>query len=80
MSLILTCYINSYESEDGSKRQEQGVVKEAFDEENKPHQVVAVRGSYSYPGEDGRPVVVNYSADENGYQAEGDSIPKPARR
>ena len=72
--------INRFESEDGISRQEDGEVKEALDEENKPHSVVVVRGSYSYPGEGGKPETINYYADETGFHAEGDSIPKPASR
>ncbi|KAG5642447.1 Plastin-2 [Sphagnurus paluster] len=73
-------YTYSFETQKGIVRQEEGQVKEALDEENKPHNVVVVRGSYSYPGEDGKPVSITYFADETGFHAEGDSIPKPARR
>ncbi|KOB72558.1 Cuticle protein [Operophtera brumata] len=69
-----------YETGNGIKRDETGELKEALDEDNKPHSVVVVRGSYEYLGEDGKPVVVIYEADEKGYRAEGESIPKPARR
>lgn len=53
-----------------------GELKEALDEENKPHQVIAVRGSYSYKNNDGLVETINYFADEKGFNAEGDSIPK----
>ncbi|KAG5633097.1 Plastin-2 [Sphagnurus paluster] len=69
-----------YETQKGAVRQEEGQLKEVVDEENKPHSVVVVRGSYSYVNSEGKPESVNYYADENGYHAEGDSIPKPARR
>ncbi|KAJ2946981.1 hypothetical protein O0L34_g16326 [Tuta absoluta] len=36
---------------------------------------IVVRGQYSYIGTDGVPVLVTYIADENGYQAQSDSIP-----
>ncbi|CAB3221385.1 unnamed protein product [Arctia plantaginis] len=75
-------YSYTFETDDGVVRQETGVIKEAFDEENKPHNVVVVRGSYSYKNPDGIVEAINYSADENGFKAEGDSIPKnpPVRR
>lgn len=87
--LVIICnfFFNSifniarFETDDGVTRQETGVVKEVFDEENKPHTVVVVRGSFSYKKSDGSVETVDYSADENGFRAEGDSIPKiPAVR
>ncbi|XP_075970561.1 larval cuticle protein 1-like [Anticarsia gemmatalis] len=69
-------YNFNYETEDGSVREEVGTIKDALDEENKPHPVVVVRGSYSYINSEGKPETINYIADENGYQAEGESIPK----
>ncbi|XP_022122748.1 larval cuticle protein 1 [Pieris rapae] len=73
-------YNFNYESEDGSSRSETGEVKEALDEENKPHQVIVVRGSFAYITQDGKTETVNYYADESGFHAEGDSIPKPVSR
>ncbi|CAG4937420.1 unnamed protein product [Colias eurytheme] len=74
-------YAFSYESEDGSKREEIGDLKEALDEENKPHQVVVVRGSFSYVDKEGKVETITYYADETGFHAEGPSIPKsPAAR
>nr|Q25504.1 RecName: Full=Larval cuticle protein 16/17; Flags: Precursor [Manduca sexta]AAA50287.1 cuticular protein [Manduca sexta] len=74
-------YVFGFETEDGISRDETGEVKEALDEDNKPHSVVVVRGQYSYVDPDGNPQVIKYYADETGYHAEGDSIPKvPSRR
>lgn len=73
-------FISSYETENGINREENGEVKEVFDEEKKPHNVVVVRGSYSYTDNEGVPQTITYFADENGYHAEGDSIPKPVSR
>ncbi|PZC85413.1 hypothetical protein B5X24_HaOG201909 [Helicoverpa armigera] len=73
-------YQFGFETADGISRSETGDVKEALDEENKPHKVVVVRGSYSYTDKEGNPETVNYFADETGYHAEGSSIPKPARK
>ncbi|XP_068630806.1 larval cuticle protein 1-like [Battus philenor] len=71
-------YVFSYETENGISRNENGELKEALDEENKPHVVVIVRGSYSYTDKDGKVETINYIADENGFHPEGDSIPKVA--
>jgi len=34
------------------------------------------RGFYSYPGADGKPITVKYTAGKNGFVAEGDHLPK----
>ena len=34
-------------------------------------------GSYSYTSPEGIPISVSYTADENGFRAEGDHLPKP---
>lgn len=36
-----------------------------------------VSGSYSYVGDDGQTYTVTYTADENGYRAEGAHLPTP---
>ncbi|XP_028176487.1 larval cuticle protein 1-like [Ostrinia nubilalis] len=69
-------YQFSFETEDGTSRQEKGELKSAVDEENKPHDVVVVRGSYSYTNKEGVSETVQYYADETGFHAEGPSIPK----
>ncbi|XP_059060104.1 larval cuticle protein 1-like [Achroia grisella] len=73
-------YVYNFETEDGIIRNENGELKQVLDEENKPRNVVIVRGSYSYTNPEGKPETVNYYADETGFHAEGDSIPKPARK
>ncbi|XP_063621802.1 larval cuticle protein 1-like isoform X2 [Cydia splendana] len=69
-------YNYALETEDGVKKEETGVIKEVNDEENKPHSVVVVRGSYSYTDKEGAPHTVTYVADENGFQPESEDIPK----
>ncbi|CAK1604630.1 unnamed protein product [Parnassius mnemosyne] len=75
-------YNFSFETEKGINRNENGEVKEVLDEDQKPHMVVVVRGSYSYTDDDGKVETINYSADEKGFHADGDSIPTnaPSRR
>lgn len=36
-----------------------------------------VQGSFQYTAEDGTPVRIQYVADENGYQPQGDILPTP---
>ncbi|XP_023954019.1 larval cuticle protein 1 [Bicyclus anynana] len=76
-------YNLSFETSDGISRSEIGELKEVLDEEGKPRTVVVVKGTYSYPNEFGVLETIDYIADENGFRAEGPSIPKepvPARR
>ncbi|CAH2075284.1 unnamed protein product, partial [Iphiclides podalirius] len=74
-------YNFGFETENGINRGETGEVKEVLDEEKKPHNVVVVRGTYSYTDKDGKLESITYYADESGFHAEGDSIPKsPAAR
>ncbi|XP_017785740.1 PREDICTED: endocuticle structural glycoprotein SgAbd-5-like [Nicrophorus vespilloides] len=63
-------YKFNYESEDGTKVSQTGSLKNV---NNKDVQVA--EGSYSYHGDDGKDVVVQYIADENGYRPIGDNIP-----
>ncbi|CAH0407751.1 unnamed protein product [Chilo suppressalis] len=69
-------YVYSFETDNGIIRNENGEVKQALDEENKPHDVVVVRGSYTYTNPEGKQETITYFADETGFHAEGDSIPK----
>lgn len=60
--------IFSYETSDGQKRDENG----GFNADG----VWVVQGSYSFIGDDGKEYTVNYVADDKGYRAEGDHLPK----
>ncbi|KAI8428878.1 hypothetical protein MSG28_007517 [Choristoneura fumiferana] len=70
-------YIFNFETDDGTSRNENGEVKQVNDAENKPHNVILVRGSYSFVDTEGHTHSVEYVADENGFQPQSDDIPKP---
>lgn len=53
-----------YKLSDGQERQEKGVLKQVGDKS-----IIAVTGSYTFMGPDGKTYRVTYSADENGYHA-----------
>lgn len=78
------CSLYSFETSNGIKQEVTGELREVVDEDNKPHKVIVLRGSYSYNDPEGNPVSIIYYADETGFHAEGDSIPKapvvPSRR
>ncbi|KAJ8956822.1 hypothetical protein NQ318_014236 [Aromia moschata] len=65
-------YNFSYETSDGSHREEKAELKNAGTE----NEAIAVYGSYTYVGTDGVTYKVTYVADENGYRASGEHIPK----
>ncbi|KAJ8732049.1 hypothetical protein PYW08_014779 [Mythimna loreyi] len=73
-------YSFEYESADGSKRQEVGTPTQTVDEEGKPATAIFVRGTYSYVNPDGNIETIQYEADNNGFSAEGPSVPKVASR
>ena len=61
----------SFESENGIQQQSEGELKTIGDAE-----VMTMRGSYSYPGDDGQVYVVDWYADETGYHASAPHLPK----
>lgn len=65
--------IYSYETSNGIAQQESGQVQNAGSE----NEAIAVRGQYSYTGDDGQQYQVNYVADENGFQPAGAHLPRP---
>ncbi|XP_044738498.1 endocuticle structural glycoprotein ABD-5-like [Chrysoperla carnea] len=68
----LTKYDFGYETSNGISQEEQGEVKEISPEEG----LLRVVGKYSYTGPDGVLYTVTYIADENGFQPQGDHLPK----
>lgn len=65
-------YTYYFEDGNGSTRREDAFVKNGGTEE----EALVVRGSYSYIDANGQEVVVEYIADENGFQPQGSIIPK----
>ena len=58
----------------GYARQESGTIEN----EGQEDEAISVRGSYEWLGEDGVKYIVNWLADRNGFQPEGDHLPKSA--
>ncbi|XP_046393075.1 endocuticle structural glycoprotein SgAbd-2-like [Ischnura elegans] len=66
----------SYETANGIIVEQSGYLKNAG---LKDQEAQVVQGSYSYPGPDGQLLTVRYYADETGFHAEGDHLPKPVQ-
>ncbi|XP_066584029.1 endocuticle structural glycoprotein SgAbd-1-like [Prorops nasuta] len=66
-------YAYSYDTENGISVAETGEVKNL----GPAGQIEVVRGQYSYTAPDGTPIVVTYTADENGFRASGAHLPTP---
>ena len=66
-------YKFSYESANGIKAEETGDVKN----KGSDNAIQTVQGSYSYTSPEGQLIEITYTADENGFQAQGDSLPTP---
>lgn len=62
----------SYETSDGTARQEQAELKNAGTD----HAALAVRGTITWVANDGQQYTLNYVADENGFRPEGSHLPK----
>ncbi|KAK0174860.1 hypothetical protein PV327_010581 [Microctonus hyperodae] len=67
-------YQYSYETGDGTKKNEQGTLGQASDE-NGP--AINAQGGYSFVGDDGAVYSLTYTADENGFQPVADYLPTP---
>ncbi|KAL0121497.1 hypothetical protein PUN28_006777 [Cardiocondyla obscurior] len=64
-------YSYSYEAGNGIKAQEQGQQVQI----SKDEAANRVQGSYSYPDENGQPIALSYTADENGFHPSGEHLP-----
>uniref|UniRef100_A0AAG5DE53 Uncharacterized protein n=1 Tax=Anopheles atroparvus TaxID=41427 RepID=A0AAG5DE53_ANOAO len=65
-------YRFEFETSDGTSRTEEAELRNPGTDS----EAIVVRGSYSYTGPDGTVYVINFVADENGFQPEGAHIPK----
>ncbi|EDV41231.1 uncharacterized protein Dana_GF10917 [Drosophila ananassae] len=65
-------YKFSYKLSDGTTRTEEGVIKNAGQE----NESISIRGSVSWVAPDGQTYTINFVADENGFQPEGAHLPK----
>lgn len=66
----------SFETDNAIARDEVGELKSVKNEEGKDENVIVMRGSFSYVDPEGKTIQVTYYADETGYHAEGEHIPK----
>lgn len=73
-SLHQVVFIIRFETSDGTKRQEEGELKDKDTED----EATEVKGSFSYMGADGVLYTVKYVADDNGFHPEGDHFKVPA--
>ncbi|CAD7004109.1 endocuticle structural glycoprotein SgAbd-8 [Ceratitis capitata] len=67
-------YQYEYETGNGINAQESGYVKNADDPCNA---ILTAEGSFSYTSPEGQSFLVTYTADENGFQPQGDHLPTP---
>ncbi|KAJ9574179.1 hypothetical protein L9F63_008435 [Diploptera punctata] len=64
----------SYETGNGIAAREEGFLKNAG---NPDLEAQVAQGQYSYTGDDGVPISLTYTADENGFVAQGSHLPTP---
>nr|XP_022914657.1 endocuticle structural glycoprotein SgAbd-8-like [Onthophagus taurus] len=72
-------FTNNFETGNGITVEQSAVLKTIPDQvdDKIEKQVQEVIGSYSYTAPDGTPVKIEYIANENGFQAQGDVLPIP---
>lgn len=68
-------YYYSLETANGIVAQEQGQLKSPAEKDGQP--IEEVQGFFQYTANDGTPIRVQYTANENGFQPQGDHIPTP---
>lgn len=66
-------YQYAYETSNGIAAEETGFLKNA----GTNNEIQTARGSYQYYGPEGQLFKIVYTADENGFQAQGDHLPTP---
>ncbi|XP_039487599.1 larval cuticle protein 65Ag1 [Drosophila santomea] len=65
-------YSYKFETSDGTKQEQRGSLKNLGPEDD----ALQVAGSYSFVDQDGQTHTINYVADENGFQPQGEDIPQ----
>jgi len=70
-------YAFQYETSDGTKQDQAGVLKDIQNEGAEPGKGISMTGSYTFVGDDGQTYTVTYIADENGFQPSGAHLPTP---
>ena len=73
----LWLYFPRYETANGIQADEQGQQRQVPDEHGRVEQGTVSQGSYSYTSPEGQLITVTYTADENGFRAEGAHLPTP---
>lgn len=68
-------YKSAFETGNNIQQEETGFLKERT--EQAPNGTLVQQGSYSYTSPDGEVINVAYTADENGFHVESDSLPTP---
>lgn len=64
-------FLRSYETSDGVSRSESAVVNNLGSE----NEELSVKGTITWTAPDGQVITLNYIADKNGFQPQGDHIP-----
>ncbi|KAH8379235.1 hypothetical protein KR009_003833 [Drosophila setifemur] len=64
-------FVFGYETSDGQSANAAGVLNNVGTD----HESLAVKGAYSFVGDDGQTYTVTYIADENGFQPQGAHLP-----
>jgi hypothetical protein len=72
-SIVHNC-VCSYETGNGISAREEGFLKNAGNPETEAQ---VAQGQFSYTGDDGIPISLTYTADENGFVAQGAHLPTP---
>ncbi|GJQ70332.1 hypothetical protein Trydic_g22767 [Trypoxylus dichotomus] len=66
-------YSYGYETSNGISAEEQGQLQNIGTQ----NEAIQVRGQFSYVGDDGKTYTVTYTADENGFQPQGEHLIQP---
>ncbi|KAG5668518.1 hypothetical protein PVAND_016457 [Polypedilum vanderplanki] len=70
-------FLYNYETSNQIKADAKGLPKQVNDADGKPISIETQQGTYSFVAPDGQTYTVEWTADENGYQAKGAHIPVP---